>query len=75
VVFLCSELGDSNNHDHRNMPFVLAGGRAAGLKTGRLLDCTGKPHTKLLTSIASLCGVTSLGNARFAGAGPLEGLV
>ena len=64
VVFLCSELGDGNNHDHRNMPFVLAGRAAGQLATGRLLDYSGsapggvnQPHTKLLVSLARMMGV------------------
>jgi hypothetical protein len=64
VVFLCSELGDSNNHDHKSMPFLLAGHAAGGLRTGRFLDYTGgatagqnQPHAKLLVSIANLMGV------------------
>ncbi len=64
VVFLCSELGDSNNHDHRNMPFLLAGRASGQLQTGRLVDYTGtatgganQPHSKLLVSIAGLMGV------------------
>ena len=64
LVLLCTELGDSNAHDHKAVPFVLAGGGAAGLKTGRSLNYTGKgmsgenePHTKLLVSMAKLAGV------------------
>jgi len=63
VVMLCSELGDSNAHDHASVPFVLAGGANLGLKTGRFLDYTNKnggenePHTKLLVSVANLAGV------------------
>lgn len=76
VVFLGTELGDSNLHDHRNMPFVLAGGRAAGLRLGRAIDHSGQPHTRLLAAIANLCGVSgaALSPARFAGATPLDGL-
>jgi hypothetical protein len=79
VVFLGTELGDSNLHDHRNMPFVLAGGRAAGLKLGRYLDYSGQnvSHTRLLSAIANLCGVpqSGLSATRFGGAAPLDGLV
>jgi len=64
IVFLCSELGDSNNHDHRNMPFLLAGKAGGQLQTGRLVDYTGsasgganQPHSKLLVSISNLMGV------------------
>ncbi len=82
VVFLCSELGDSNLHDHRNMPFVLAGGASGQLTTGRYLNYAGsaggenQPHTKLLVSIANMMGVpiTSYGYTGH-GTGPLPGLV
>ena len=63
LVLLCSELGDSNLHDHERVPFVLAGGTNLGLRTGRFLDFRGKnkgknePHTKLLTTIAQAVGV------------------
>jgi len=81
VVFLCSELGDSNLHDHRQMPFVLAGQACGQLTTGRFLDYSGsangdnQPHSKLLTSIANMMGVPV---DRYGytghGTGPLPGL-
>lgn len=81
LVLLCSELGDANAHDHKSVPFVLAGGKAAGLKTGRFLDYTGKSkgenesHAKLLVSIANFAGVPldSFGYTGH-GTGPLPGL-
>jgi hypothetical protein len=63
LVLLCSELGDSNRHDHDNMPFVLAGGAGGKLETGRSLQFNGKnngqnePHSKLLVSIANAMDV------------------
>lgn len=63
IVLLCSELGDGNAHDHKAVPFVLAGGRAAGLRTGRALNFTNtnkgenESHAKLLVSIAKYAGV------------------
>jgi hypothetical protein len=63
LVLLCSELGDSNLHDHDRVPFVLAGGTNLGLRNGRYLDYRGKnkgknePHTKLLTTVANAVGV------------------
>jgi hypothetical protein len=82
VVFLCSELGDSNNHDHRNMPFLVAGGAAGKLQGGRFLDFSrsqngeNQPHTKLLVSIARAMGVSvdSFGYTGH-GTGPLPGLM
>lgn len=63
LVVLCSELGDSNNHDHDSVPFVLAGKAGGALETGRYLSYKGKnegdnePHTKLLVSVANALGV------------------
>lgn len=50
-VLLFSELGDSNLHDHRRCPFVLAGA-SGDFQTGRLLEFDDEAHTKLLVSIA-----------------------
>lgn len=82
VVVLCSELGDSNLHDHHRVPFVLAGGKALGLKTGRFLNYQKKnagenePHTKLLVSVANAAGVdTDSFGFTGKGKGPLAGLL
>ncbi len=82
LVFLCTELGDSNRHDHDNMPFVLAGGAGGALEMGRSLKFNGKnagqnePHTKLLVSIANAMDVDvdSYGYAGH-GTGGLTGLL
>lgn len=81
LVVLCSELGDSNLHDHNRVPFVLAGGAGGRLKTGRFLDFRGsnngenEPHTKLLVSVAQMMGadIDTFGYAAH-GTGPLPGL-
>jgi hypothetical protein len=81
VVLLCSELGDSNLHDHDNVPFVLAGRAGGALKTGRYLNYRGKhngknePHTKLLVSVANAvgAGIDSFGYTG-EGTGGLSGL-
>jgi len=80
VVLLCSELGHSARHDHRDMPFVLAG-RGGGLVGGRFLDYRsaaggdGDSHAKLLVSIGNAAGIPI---DRFgytgSGTGPLPGL-
>ncbi len=57
VLFLCSELGHSSWHNHVNMPFVLAGGRAGGIQTGRYLTYNNAAHNKILVSIAQFMGV------------------
>ncbi|HEY6880710.1 MAG TPA: DUF1552 domain-containing protein [Polyangiales bacterium] len=82
LVLLCSELGDSNAHDHDSVPFVLAGKAGGALRTGRYLNYTGKnagenePHSKLLVSIANAVGV-NIDSYGFTGKGkgPLPGLL
>lgn len=82
LVFLCTELGDSNRHDHDNMPFVLAGGAGGAIEMGRSLKYNGKnggqnePHTKLLVSIANAMDVdvSTYGYAGH-GTGGLTGLL
>ncbi len=76
IIFVFSDLGDSNKHDHRKMPFLLAGRAGGALRTGRLLDYDGDAHTKLLVSIANALGVNidSFGYTGH-GRGPLPGLL
>jgi hypothetical protein len=82
LVLLCSELGDSNLHDHDSVPFVLAGKAGGAVRTGRYLNYTDKnagenePHTKLLVSIANAVGV-NVDSFGFTGKGkgPLPGLL
>jgi hypothetical protein len=85
VIFVCSELGDGNNHDHRRMPFLLAGQAGGALETGRFLnyqnsyngpfpdgeDANDKnqPHSKLLVSIANLMGATDVDSFGYVGRG------
>jgi hypothetical protein len=64
VIYLNSDINDGDLHDHRQIPFVLAGGSRAGLKGGRFLDFTSQgqggqneTHAKLLVSIARSFGV------------------
>jgi hypothetical protein len=82
VVLLCTDIGDGDLHEHRNVPFVVAGGARTGLRGGRYLDFTGKgmggqneSHAKILVSIARAVGVPidSFGYTGM-GTGPLPGL-
>ena len=57
VVVWAKELGDSRLHRTESVPFVLAGGAAAGLKTGRYLRFDGRSHQDLLVSIARAMGI------------------
>jgi len=76
LIVLFSEMGDSNLHNHENMPFILAGGAGGALSTGRYLDFPKEPHSKLLVSIANAMDVpvTRFGFAEM-GEGGLPGLL
>jgi len=41
LLMFGSGLSDGNSHNFHNLPVVLAGGRGAGVRTGRALDCGG----------------------------------
>ena len=60
-------------HQHDDMPFVLAGGQALGINTGRLLQLNGRRHSDLLTSICHLAGdrISEFGQAS---SGPISEL-
>jgi hypothetical protein len=76
VILLFSELGDSNLHDHSNMPFVVAGRAGGRIRTGRYLSLPEEAHSKLLVSIAQAMGanVNTFGYAG-RGTGGLPGLL
>ncbi len=57
VVLWAKELGDSRQHSTVAVPFVLAGGAAAGLKTGRYLRFDGQSHQDLLVAVARAMGI------------------
>jgi hypothetical protein len=52
MCLLCTEVSDGNTHRHHDMPFVLAGGRAVGVRSGQVIEGRGARHADLLTSIA-----------------------
>ena len=58
LILVFSELGDSNLHSHKNMPFILAGGAGGALSTGRYVNYNGDAHTKLLVDIANAMDVS-----------------
>jgi hypothetical protein len=76
MILVFSELGDSNLHDHNNMPLILAGGGGGTLSTGRYLNYGGDAHTKLLVSIANAMDV-NINTFGYSGrgAGGLTGLL
>jgi Protein of unknown function (DUF1552) len=64
-------------HNFDNVPFIVAGGGARGVRTGRLLNAGGAFHHRLLVSIAQYMEQSSI--TRFgdldAGSGGLPGLL
>jgi len=76
LVFHGSCLGRGDWHNHDNMPFILAGGKAGGLVTGRSLQFDKAAHNKVLVSIAQFMGlsINSFGD-QDTSPGPLPGLL
>jgi Protein of unknown function (DUF1552) len=74
LVVLGRELG-STAHGMERAPFIMAGGAAGALKTGRWLSLDGQPHAKLLVSIGRLMGldINSFGNRELS-SGSLTGV-
>jgi hypothetical protein len=59
-----NELGVGNTHDYKNIPWLLAGGAAGGLNTGRSLQFNDLPHNNLMVSLCNAMGfndVTTFG--------------
>jgi hypothetical protein len=57
LVVWGSELGKGNTHSFEKLPFVVAGGAAGKLKTGRYLQFKGVEHNRLLVSLCQLMGL------------------
>jgi hypothetical protein len=75
LVFYGTNMGDSNQHLHYDVPYVLVGGAGGQLKGGRHLAFPSKtiPHSNLLLSILGMYGIhqDSIGDST----GALAGLV
>lgn len=73
VVWL-NELGKGNSHTLDDIPFVLLGGKAHGVKAGRALNFGGVSHNRLWLSIAQSMGhdIQTFGNAKFCEGGALN---
>ncbi len=73
VVWL-NELGKGNSHTLNDIPFVLLGGKAHGVKAGRALNFGGVSHNRLWLSIAQSMGhgIQTFGNAKFCEGGALN---
>jgi hypothetical protein len=57
AVVLCSEFGDSNMHVAEPVPFLLAGGEAAGWAQGQHRAAGGAPHSNLMRTLSDFMGV------------------
>jgi len=75
IVVWANELGKGNSHTHKNIPFVMAGGRNAGITPGRFLQFDEVGHNRLLVSVLNSLGfdVDSYGELDD-GSGGLPGL-
>ena len=57
IVVYGSGISDGNRHNHEDLPLLLAGGSAAGLKVGRHKRFDGLPMTNLYLSLLEKMGV------------------
>jgi Protein of unknown function (DUF1552) len=73
VVMFSSEISDGDDHDHFDMPVLLAGKGGGSLKPGRHLRFEGKPLANLYLTLAQRCFSAAL--SRFGNSnGTLDGL-
>jgi hypothetical protein len=75
VVLWVSEIQEPPTHKQTNMPFMLAGGKNLGIKTGRWLKVASQPHNNMLITLLNVFGGTdtSFGHKDYS-KGPLAGL-
>jgi Protein of unknown function (DUF1552) len=75
VVLWVSEIQEPPTHNQTNMPFMIAGGKNAGIKTGRWLKVNPQPHNNLLVTLNNVFGGTekTFGNTKY-NTGALAGL-
>lgn len=66
----------AEDHDRRDVPFALFGSGGGYFRTGRSVDCQGRPHNELLLSLMHAMGLTTektFGDPELC-SGPLPGL-
>lgn len=74
LVIWLNELGKGNSHSLTDVPFVLLGGQAHGIKTGRGLHLGGTPHNRLWLNVAQSMGhqIDTFGRKEHCAEGPLN---
>ncbi len=78
MVVWGSELGRGYDHDFGNVPFVVAGGGAGGVRTGRFLSFSDTDHNRLLVAMCRYMGLSDIdrfGSLDEGPDGPLAGLL
>lgn len=76
LIFWTNEQSKGNNHDRRNMPYLLAGSAGGYFRTGRYITQSSETgHNRLLVSLANAMGIEGeeFGNPEY-GKGPISGL-
>ena len=76
VILWTNEQSRGNNHDRRNLPYVLAGSAGKFFQTGRFVQFpSNTAHNHLLVSLLNSMGidVNEFGNPTY-GTGPLTGM-
>ncbi len=58
VVLWVTEIQEPPTHDQTKMPFMIAGGKNAGIKTGRWLKVPSQSHNNLLVTLLNVFGGT-----------------
>ncbi|HEX2882195.1 MAG TPA: DUF1552 domain-containing protein [Polyangiaceae bacterium] len=58
AVLWCSEIGDGQEHTCIAVPTVIAGSAGGALKTGQLVQLTGRSHSAVLLSLANAMGLS-----------------
>ncbi|MCB9681124.1 MAG: DUF1552 domain-containing protein [Alphaproteobacteria bacterium] len=74
IVYLSSEIGDGNRHNHDNLPVLIGGGQAVGVAGGRAVQAPGQPVANLYLAIARAMGVDVQGGFGLDGTGPVSWL-
>ena len=76
VILWTNEQAKGNNHDRRDLPYVIAGSAAGHFNTGRYVEFDGDVgHNRMLVSMLNAMGIEAdeFGNPVY-GKGPLTGL-